>query len=215
MQDGEYGRISMGKHNSIFIGGVAHELGHALSLPHNKERPDEVRRVWDGTDGQRQSHVRRRSTWRRQRYFSYARTCDATGVSSSVQRFDARHVRTRIGELRPLEFTEIDGGFRVSGVVSSVDADARGHRLHRPRRWWRLRRHDAGCRPRSERQVSRSTALPSTTARPGELRLVACHVNGKTTQRGFGYRVGRQRCRRLVEHPFAACTRTRRGSIKQ
>ncbi len=32
--DGQYGRISLGKHNSIFIGGVAHELGHALGLPH-------------------------------------------------------------------------------------------------------------------------------------------------------------------------------------
>ncbi|MEO1837243.1 MAG: NPCBM/NEW2 domain-containing protein [Akkermansiaceae bacterium] len=41
IRDGQYGRISLGKHNSIFIGGVAHELGHALSLPHNKERPDE------------------------------------------------------------------------------------------------------------------------------------------------------------------------------
>ena len=36
MRDGQYGRISMGRHNSIFIGGVAHELGHALSLPHCK-----------------------------------------------------------------------------------------------------------------------------------------------------------------------------------
>ena len=32
--DGQYGRISLGKHNSIFIGGIAHELGHALGLPH-------------------------------------------------------------------------------------------------------------------------------------------------------------------------------------
>jgi hypothetical protein len=39
--DGQYGRISIGKYNSIFIGGIAHELGHALGLPHNRERPDE------------------------------------------------------------------------------------------------------------------------------------------------------------------------------
>lgn len=42
IRDGEYGRISLGKHNSIFIGGIAHELGHALGLPHCKARPDEA-----------------------------------------------------------------------------------------------------------------------------------------------------------------------------
>ncbi|MEM9283015.1 MAG: NPCBM/NEW2 domain-containing protein [Verrucomicrobiota bacterium] len=42
IQDGEYGRISLGKHNSIFIGGIAHELGHALGLPHCQGHEDEV-----------------------------------------------------------------------------------------------------------------------------------------------------------------------------
>lgn len=41
VSDGQYGRISIGKYNSIFVGGVCHELGHAFGLPHNKERPDE------------------------------------------------------------------------------------------------------------------------------------------------------------------------------
>ncbi len=41
MKDGQYGRISLGRHNSIFIGGVAHELGHALGLPHCRQRSDE------------------------------------------------------------------------------------------------------------------------------------------------------------------------------
>lgn len=44
IRDGQYGRISLGKHNSIFIGGIAHELGHALGLPHCKARPDEALR---------------------------------------------------------------------------------------------------------------------------------------------------------------------------
>ena len=41
LKDGQYGRISVGKYNSIFVGGVCHELGHALGLPHNLERGTE------------------------------------------------------------------------------------------------------------------------------------------------------------------------------
>lgn len=41
INDGEYGDMSLGKHATIFIGGIAHELGHALALPHCGERWDE------------------------------------------------------------------------------------------------------------------------------------------------------------------------------
>jgi hypothetical protein len=37
VRDKQYGSISIRRYNSIFIGGIAHELGHALGLPHNKE----------------------------------------------------------------------------------------------------------------------------------------------------------------------------------
>lgn len=42
VKDGQYGDISIGRYNSIFIGGICHELGHALGLPHNRARKDEA-----------------------------------------------------------------------------------------------------------------------------------------------------------------------------
>ncbi len=48
VQDGQYGRISLGKYNSIFIGGIAHEVGHALGLPHNTQRTSE-QKLWGTT----------------------------------------------------------------------------------------------------------------------------------------------------------------------
>lgn len=42
VRDGQYGDISVGRYNSIFIGGICHELGHALGLPHNRARRDEA-----------------------------------------------------------------------------------------------------------------------------------------------------------------------------
>ena len=41
LHDAEWGNESIGKFNTIFIGGIAHELGHAFALPHCAERWDE------------------------------------------------------------------------------------------------------------------------------------------------------------------------------
>ncbi|HEX3719350.1 MAG TPA: NPCBM/NEW2 domain-containing protein [Verrucomicrobiae bacterium] len=41
IHDEEYGDMSLGKFETIFIGGIAHELGHAFTLPHCGERWDE------------------------------------------------------------------------------------------------------------------------------------------------------------------------------
>jgi hypothetical protein len=39
LNDHQYGHISLGRYNTIFIGGTAHELGHCFGLPHNAETP--------------------------------------------------------------------------------------------------------------------------------------------------------------------------------
>lgn len=47
LTDGQYGFITVGRYNSIFVGGVCHELGHALGLPHCRE--SEAARAARGT----------------------------------------------------------------------------------------------------------------------------------------------------------------------
>jgi hypothetical protein len=44
LKDAEWGNESPGKFNTIFIGGIAHEMGHAFSLPHCGARRDEKAR---------------------------------------------------------------------------------------------------------------------------------------------------------------------------
>lgn len=41
LHDAEWGEESLGKFNTVFIGGIAHELGHAFTLPHCGARLDE------------------------------------------------------------------------------------------------------------------------------------------------------------------------------
>jgi len=45
IDDGEFGIISAGRWNSLMIGGVIHELGHSLGLPHDAERPAELQKT--------------------------------------------------------------------------------------------------------------------------------------------------------------------------
>jgi len=45
LRDGQYGHISLGRYQSIFVGGTCHELGHAFGMPHNRDRADE-RALW-------------------------------------------------------------------------------------------------------------------------------------------------------------------------
>ena len=117
VRDGQYGDISVGRYNSIFIGGIAHELGHALGLPHNRERADE--REAFGTalmgSGNRAYGEERRGEGRGA-FLTLAhglRLASHPMFSGSVKGFD---LRPEVA-VQNLEVVKTGTGFKVSGRV--------------------------------------------------------------------------------------------------
>ncbi|NNM28422.1 MAG: glycosyl hydrolase family 98 [Akkermansiaceae bacterium] len=177
IRDGQYGRISLGKHNSIFIGGIAHELGHALGLPHNKERPDE--REAFGTalmgSGNRTYGDETRGEGKGS-FLTLAhglRLASHPQFSGSVKGMN----QPASADLANFEVKVVDGGFDFSGTVEATPP---------------VYAIIGYCDPEgsSDYNATTATAVPDENGnftlrcrglakgKAAALRLVACHVNG-------------------------------------
>ncbi|MCC9642869.1 NPCBM/NEW2 domain-containing protein [Rhodopirellula sp. JC740] len=192
LTDAEYGRITIGRHNSIFIGGVIHELGHALSLPHCRQRPDEAQR---GTalmgSGNRtyaqqlrgegkdtfltQAHAFRLAAhpvFNRQVPKSVHQRVSTDFEQLSVSASDSNSiqvsgvVRSNIPTHAVIAYFDPDGGGDYDATTASTVPSIQG------------------------RFAFRSGPLGTNVS--GELRIVACHVNGTTSSRSVRYDIDRE-----------------------
>lgn len=188
MQDAEYGRITLAKHNSIFIGGIAHELGHALSLPHCVESDEEKRTRGTALMGSGNrtygDELRGEGKGSFLTLDSAMRLASHPLFSGSARGLDAK-VDTRI---LSLAVAASSNGFTVSGTVTSavpvhamlayLDPDGGGD-------------YDSRTAVGVPRRDG-SFAIDCRGLVPGKsaaLRLVACHANGAVTERAYSYRV--------------------------
>jgi hypothetical protein len=196
LHEGEFGDMSLGRFNTIFIGGIAHELGHAFALPHSGERWDEKAL---GTSimgiGNHTYREERRSEGRgsfltmasamrlaTRPLFSGSEKGVAESprltqcsliLSTNVTRADRAGRR---GALR-LEGT-VEGSPPVYGVIAYFDSI-----------------HDGGYR------APTATAVPDAQGRfalevsdlapcgNGDLRVEFCHVNGTVSEQRRGFNV--------------------------
>jgi len=192
IRDGEYGQITIGMHNSIFIGGVIHELGHALSLPHCCEREDQrvcgtaLMGSGNRTFGQ-QLRGEGLGTFLTQ----------AHAVRLAAHPVFNQQVTTTLYDLPTVTWKGLDcsvsedrqihvhgtvvGKVPIHGVVAYFDSAGGGD-------------YDATTAvaiPNDEGEFMLESGLlrPSLA---GELRLVTCHVNGSTDTRVLTYRVDDQ-----------------------
>ncbi|MFM7136166.1 MAG: NPCBM/NEW2 domain-containing protein [Planctomycetota bacterium] len=191
VQDGQYGRISLGKHNSIFIGGIAHELGHALGLPHCRERPDEEvqgtalmgsgnRTYGDELRGEgKGSFLTLAHALRLAAHPQFSGSVKGLGIEP--QGAFAELAVERAADGKSFRLTgRVSGEPPVYAVMGYLDPADGGD-------------YDArtvSAVPDTEGRFALDCA-PLVPGRTAELRLVACHANGATTGRGEPYAVAK------------------------
>ncbi|TWU59992.1 NPCBM/NEW2 domain protein [Rubripirellula tenax] len=189
LRDGEYGNITIGKHVSIFIGGVIHELGHALGLPHCRQRKDEAVRGTSLMGSGNRTYAEQlrgegKGTFLTQTHAirlaahpaMVSRVPRSVDTRSSVQWND---LRVSVDANRSIVVRgSVESSIAIHGVIAYFDPEGHGD----------YDATTASAVPREGGEFGLQCGdLPP--GRRGQLRLVTCHVNGSTTQRVFSYEV--------------------------
>ena len=187
--DGEYGRMSLGRHVGIFIGGIAHELGHAIGLPHNRARGDESERgtalmgAGNHTYRQERRHPEKKGAFLTLAHAMRLASHPMFSGSTKAMQFDGGatvkdEVVTVVGKSFLLS-GKVQGKLPVYAVVGYMDPEGGGD-------------YDAPtvvAVPDAEGHFSVSCDQ-LRAGRAGELRLAVLHVNGANTVLRYPYVVG-------------------------
>lgn len=179
---------SLADFNTVFIGGMAHELGHGLSLPHNRQLPSEESKgtalMGSGNYTYRAELVGKKGSF--MTLASATRMmCHPLLTQSNKQRFE----RTTI-DIPTIEFTGFGKALTVRGrVTSNVEpfaviaySDAEGGNNYDAYQW------TSEVKPDGSFEVTLDVHKPGNNT----LRLSFCHANGATSDVSYQFTANAQ-----------------------
>jgi hypothetical protein len=170
--------------NTKYLGGVAHELGHGLGLPHNGQTRDEARNLGTALMGAG-NHTYRRERWS-DRKGSFLTFASAVRLASHPLFTGSDHGRDEPGSsrLKDMHFGGTGKNLIITGTLSAtpdayamiayVDPNGGG---------------DYDAIATAVQVIDGTFEIESAYAKggPNQLRLVACHLNGATSTHRFTF----------------------------
>ncbi len=185
---GYYGSpCSLGQFNTHYVGGVAHELGHALGLPHVKETPDQADRGSALMGGGNHTYG---EELRGEGKGTFLHPVSAMRLANHRRFAGERPRSTETPDCQLLELRAVaEGGrLRVEGRVTS-DIDVFGVVAYDD--WGKVESdYDAyGWVGRLEGEGRFRVELGVLRPGPSQVRLTVVHANGRTTEFPIDYQV--------------------------
>lgn len=180
---GEY-KQSVAGFNTKYLGGVIHELGHGLSLPHNSQTRDERRNIGTALMGQG-NHTYRKEVWSKSKG-SFLTLASAIRLASHPLFTGSDHQRSQSGlsTLKDVKFGGQGKELKITGavestpdayaVISYVDPEGGSD-------------YDAVATavPVTDGKFNIDVACIKSGAH--QLRLVVCHLNGATSIHRYAF----------------------------
>lgn len=174
---------SLAEFNTVYIGGMAHELGHGLSLPHNRQLPSEQGQgtalMGSGNYTYRAERIGKKGSF--MTLASATRMmCHPLLTQSNKQRFE----RTQV-QLSDVEFSGEGKALTIRGKVQSnvetfaviAYSDAEGGNNYDAYQW------TSEVAPDGQFEVTLDVHKPGKNA----LRLSFCHANGATNDVSYAF----------------------------
>ena len=187
-----YEPFTLGRFNTVYIGGTIHELGHGLSLPHNLATKEEAKR---GTALMGAGNYTYRKEWRNQGKGSFLTHSSALRLlvhplfnGASIKTTEAPNLKFQELEIAQFEnqiqiVGKIESDIPVIAMIAYNDRENKGQRGYMVNNNYDATSWTSVISPDKEFKINISDLRVGNH----QIRLVAVHANGAVTTKRMHY----------------------------